>query len=1150
MRASQRPARPPRSCLRALAAAMLLAGFAPPLLANDAEVVSVTGKGEAREASANDWRPAAIKQKLKGGTFVRTGDRSNLALLMPDQTQLRLNQNSMLQIKETPSGGAPTRLELKGGRAWMQSKAAAGNVVIDTPNATAAIRGTEWELEVDPSGKTLLAVLSGTVEFSNPQGSVTVNRNEAALAEFGKAPVKVALTNPRDRVQWVNSLSVDGRRYAEAAKTSPAIRSALEAVSRLDLAAARETLQAEKVRGARTPAVYGMLADLELVAGESGRAIALLQEGLAANPRDPELLGQLANAQLVANRPDDARNTVSLPRSAETAGILVAEGEVARRDGDVAKTMTAFTRATTAAPADDRGWFALGRAQNEREDTTPARRSLAKAIELNPAGAGYQGELGTLETFANRFGDAQKAFDKALAANPADYVALTGLGLARLKQGDASGALEALLRAGVLEPRYARARTYTAVAYYQLGRHADAIATFGEAAALDDKDPLPYLFLTQVYTDLFRAGDAVDASREALKRLPYLKSLNQVQNDQRGTSNLGYSLAFFGLEDWALEVAQRSYSPYLASSHLFLADRYSGDYNKNSELFQGFLSDPTAFGGSNRFSTLTSRAGSYGTLGGTYNRSDDDRLGNPYFRLNGLVDGWGRTAYFLDVERGNGTSFTDSTADDGTPARVNSDTRVELYALGLGSELTENLAVFGYGTRVRNNVVFRDFSGTFGSQDKDRGDIGLRYRFSPTSVTWIKGGATREDQVFDNYLVFNADVTAAVAAQSGFKFRPKDVQARHSMDLTPADHLSVGYDDAKDDREGFFTQVYVSETDLGNFSYGSRYDRQIKLKSKQGYVSYVRDLVPNLSAQADIFWQRFEQRIDESQVTLVQLGDFSQPTFESASGQFTKTEWNPRVGLAWTPGGHGLRAAWRRWMQPVSTATLAPVATSGLALDDRLVASGGKAEQSTAQGFVDWGDRTHFTLAYNNIKVKNLGQLGFRIPTPQVQFVDLLRNQQLVNVNNAELLEGIPDFDEGRVETGAVAFNHMLSREWSVAARYAYSKNRATIYVRDDAGNIVNSGQDARVPYIPRDLATVGFTWVSPWRFYLSAMAVYRSERFTDRDNTVRLEADTTGTVAIFWETADKRFILGAGAGNLGSKAYKEAYVIDARYRF
>jgi hypothetical protein len=447
-------------------------------------------------------------------------------------------------------------------------------------------------------------------------------------------------------------------------------------------------------------------------------------------------------------------------------------------------------------------------------------------------------------------------------------------------------------------------------------------------------------------------------------------------------------------------------------------------------------------------------------------------------------------------------------------------------------------------------VVLRDDSATYGSQDKDRGDIGLRYRFSPTSMTWLKAGRTREEQVFDNYVIFSADLNSAAAAKSGFKDRPEDVQARHSIDLTAADHLSVGFERAKDRRTGFLQQVGVFNSDVGLVGYGQQVDQDARVESKQGYASYVRDLAPGLIAQADLFWQRFEQRIEQQTTTIVEFGGVTIPSSAFEGGESTKTEWNPRVGLAWTPGGYGARAAWQRWLQPVSTSTIAPVATAGIVLDDRLVASGGKGERSAVQAFYDAGSRTHLSLAYDNNKVTNLGKLGFRIPVPQIQFVELLRNAQLVNVNNADLLEGTPDFDEGRVETGAIAFNHMISREWSVAARYAYSKNRATIFVRDEAGNIVNSGQDARVPFIPKNLGTVGVTWVSPWRFYLSAVAVYRSERYTDRENTVLLPTDTTGTVALFWETQDKRFILGAGAGNLGSKTAKETYVLDARYRF
>jgi len=190
------------------------------------------------------------------------------------------------------------------------------------------------------------------------------------------------------------------------------------------------------------------------------------------------------------------------------------------------------------------------------------------------------------------------------------------------------------------------------------------------------------------------------------------------------------------------------------------------------------------------------------------------------------------------------------------------------------------------------------------------------------------------------------------------------------------------------------------------------------------------------------------------------------------------------------------------------------------------------------------------SVSYDHNKVQNLGQLGFRIPVPQIQFVDLLRNKQLVNVNNSDLLEGTPDFDAGRIESFAAAGNFILTPEWAVTGRYAYTRNHATVYVRDDTGNIVSSNENARVPFVPRILGALGITWSSPLRIYMSAQLVHRSERFADRDNTVRYAADTTGTAAIFWETPDKRLILGAGVDNLGSHVRKDTWIVDARYRF
>jgi hypothetical protein len=430
--------------------------------------------------------------------------------------------------------------------------------------------------------------------------------------------------------------------------------------------------------------------------------------------------------------------------------------------------------------------------------------------------------------------------------------------------------------------------------------------------------------------------------------------------------------------------------------------------------------------------------------------------------------------------------------------------------------------------------------------------VGLRYRFSPTSMTWLKAGRTNEDRLFDNYIVFSADLSAAAASNSAFKSKPADLEARHSIDLSPTDHLSFGIESAKDTRTSTLRQVGVFSTPSGYIGFGFQVDQEADLKSRQAYGSWVKDIAPHFAAQADLFWQRFEQRIDENRVTLIQLGGTSIPGYQNFSGSDSKSEWNPRIGLAYTPDKLSVRAAWQRWTQPVSTSTLAPVATAGIPLDDRLVASGGKAERSALQVYGEPGNATQVGAFYSNEKVQNLGQLGYRIPVPQIQFVELLRNAQIVNVATQDLLEGVPDFDSGRAESAGLSFSHMFSREFSLAARYMHTRNHATIYVRDDAGNVVSSTDDARIPYLPKDVAALGFTWVSPSRVYLSAQAVYRSERFTDRENSpeAKLRADTTGAVAIFWETADKRFILGAGAGNLGSKALKENYVVDVRVRF
>ncbi len=783
--------------LSALAALVAATAAACPLLAKAtvpagaaAEIISLQGTGDQRAASAADWGPAKLAQALAQGDFVRTRQAAKMALLFADDTQLRLHQNTVLQVKGVATPAQPvTTLLLNAGRAWTQTKRADGSRLnLETPAATAAIRGTDWDISVEDDGRTLITVLSGTVEFSNAQGSVSVGANEAALAEVGKAPVKLVLSQPRDRIQWVNALRADPVPHLSAEAVPAALVPVRDALAARDLAAARAALaqarttaapawvdvfdaavalqagdllaargslarQVAAANAAPLPA-WLMQSDVQLMEGDGAAAADTLRAALQRWPAHPALVAQLARVQILSDRVDEAAATLAPAQGTAHPDLALVRAELARRRGDAPGTLAAYAEAQTLAPGDARAWQGLGSAHAEREDPRPARENLRRALQLSPQSPGAWGELGTLETFVNQFTEAGQAFATALGDNPADYVALTGQGLLHLKQGQPDAALDAFLRAGVMEPRYARAKTWTAVAYYQLGRHQDALTTLQQATVLDDKDPVPYMLLAQIHTDLFQPGEAVEAARAAVVRMPYLKSLNQVANDQKGSANLGASLAFFGMEDWAMELAQQSFYPYWGGSHLFLADRYAGEFNKNSALFQGFLTDPMAFGASQRYSSLLQKPGSHVTVS-TWTEQEFYNMRAPSITFNGMDNRQVPVSWFAKVQKARGSHFP---IDVGVTNQAtfhdpsgSADATADVFTLGLGMQPNERLNLFAYVNHTGIELRARNLLASQADKTTQQGVLGLSYRWSPTAQTWLKLGRSLEDTLADNY---------------------------------------------------------------------------------------------------------------------------------------------------------------------------------------------------------------------------------------------------------------------------------------------------------------------------------------------------------------------------------------------------------------
>jgi len=1154
--------------LAALAAALALAW--PPLsraavpAGAAAEIVSLQGAGDQRAAAAPDWQPARQAQPLAAGDFVRTRQSAKMALLFADDTQLRLHQNTVLQVKGVATPAQPvTTLLLSAGRAWTQTRRADGSRLnLETPAATAAIRGTDWDLAVEDDGRTLLTVLSGTVEFGNAQGQVSVGANEAALAEVGKAPVKLVLSQPRDRIQWVNALRADPRPHLAAEPPPPGTSASAPWADTLQAAAA---LQAGDVPTARTllarrlaepdtaplPA-WLMQSDLQLMDGEGAAAQQTLRAALQRWPAHPALVAQLARVQMLGDRVDAATATLAPAQGSAHAELALVRAELARRRGDAPGTLAAYAEATQLAPQDARGWQGLGSAHTEREDPGPARENLGRALALAPQAPGAQGELGTLETFVNQFTEAGAAFAAALGDNPADYVALTGQGLLHLKQGQPEQALDAFLRAGVMEPRYARAKTWTAVAYYQLGRHQDALTTLHQASSLDDKDPVPYMLLAQIHTDLFQPGEAVEAARAAVERMPYLKSLNQVANDQKGSANLGASLAFFGMEDWAMELAQQSFYPYWGGSHLFLADRYAGEFNKNSALFQGFLTDPMAFGASQRYSSLLQQPGAHGALGITLDR-EFYRMHAPSVTLNGMDNSHVPVSWFFKAQSANASDFPfDLQVNDAPAVRGGyGDIRARAVTVGAGMQPTERINLFAYLNEFDMRLASQNLFETALDNKTTQGALGLSYRWGPTEQTWIKLGRSVENLELLRYPT--AYIERPFVSLMGVSSAPhkqfSDLQLRHTLDTAPGSRWSVALEHVRERQNNLIGGEALVEADIPgaglyrDYLVVGGYNR-VDRRYTGLTLATTQRLDAALSLDAALGLQQIRHRVDGlTQSYIVGLDLFSE---EQARRAETERVVTPRVGLVWQPAaGTTVRMAYQDWLRPLSVSTLTSVETAGIPVEDRLVEAGGRHKRTVAQVGMELGASTFLSLRADHLRIRNPGTVGVDMRTPSLPFLEEMRNAQLVNLSTTDLLEDTPSFDAGTLDTLAAGVNRILDRRWSAYAKYLYqgSENRS-----GDTGAVLG-----RIPYIPRHTVVLGTTWASAQRVYLSGRVVYRSERFEDKENLTRRPPGWSLDLMGFWESQDKRWVIGAAALNLfGPKSdrTKARYVLDARYRF
>ncbi|MDF1633774.1 FecR domain-containing protein [Mycoplana sp. MJR14] len=466
---------------------------------------------EVRFFDVSNWNHVDLNQDLLVGDELRTNALGQLAILFSDNTQIRLGRNSSLLVRQMGATG-DTVLDLESGTIWARAQRGGRGLKVETPAAAAAIRGTDWSLTVD-GDKTSLAVLEGTVELTNAQGSVQVRQGEAAVARIGQAPQKVIIVNSDDREQMLFYLPLrDAFVYMQASPlTAEEMRRTIDRIEQtpeqdrsaedwLTLAEAQFTLDGRPrataslnraramtlsaAERARLDLMDAMVAGAERRFSDAARLFARARPGLDPKRGSVADFGgyfarALANPDRLEKQPRHVTGPNGAFAEAYAAGFLeniraslevLKEAEKRYPDdprlpgyrsafafiiNDREQVKEAMGRALALDPNQPYGLWSLARYQSGIEGNIDAAiATLEKAVKVAPGWSTLWNDLGNAQDMRGDWQSAEKALKRAIELDPEDALARSNLAGIYLQQDRVREAKREIDRALATDPGF------------------------------------------------------------------------------------------------------------------------------------------------------------------------------------------------------------------------------------------------------------------------------------------------------------------------------------------------------------------------------------------------------------------------------------------------------------------------------------------------------------------------------------------------------------------------------------------------------------------------------------------------------------------------------------------------------------------------
>ncbi len=527
-------------------------------VSKDGEIVTVRGEGHVMFVRETNWIEASASQVLTAGDTLKTGSQGKMEILFIDGVQIKMHHKTTLVIREIAKDKKTMTLSLKVGEVWSRAKSTPDGLKVQTPSATAAIRGTDWDIVVDDKGTSYLTVLNGSVELFNDFGSVKVDTGQQAMSEVGKAPVKIFLVNPRDRVQWIISYSTDfvrhisfyTHRHKDALRLLPQVRKEAEAdpdnlSARLglagllyDLKEIDESLKIFDEVLIKAPENSKALVFKGLILfsrREADAAMPFFERAIKSANTDDRIKASLGMAGLYLYKNDLSKAEEILTQISNerdpVIGIALAQFQAYK--GDFISAIKICEQYARDYPQDERFHILSADFYLTLDEPKRVEEAINRALAINPKASEAYALLGRYHYLAGRAKESEQAFKRALEIDPKNASALSEYGRLLMDKGEFErsikkhdraiqlnpGAHSYLSRRGMLlnwledikgaERDYKRALEITSADYQSLdglgivalkqGRNKEAIEYFNKASLLEPKFAEPHIFLAIAY---------------------------------------------------------------------------------------------------------------------------------------------------------------------------------------------------------------------------------------------------------------------------------------------------------------------------------------------------------------------------------------------------------------------------------------------------------------------------------------------------------------------------------------------------------------------------------------------------------------------------------------------------------------------------